>query len=224
MEPQQLDAHYGRTVTIDLCRPCGAFWFDSFESVALTPGAVLRMFVVISERKQDRPPLSASPACPRCRKTLVQTTDLQRSTRFHYWACPADHGRFITFAEFLREKNFVRPLSGAELEKLRASVKMIHCSSCGAPIDLAHSSICGHCRAPVSILDPEQMEKMVAELKQQEAKRQTVDPTLPMRLMTGRLDAEILFKKLDSPSSWAAGHGPDLLDIGITAIAEMLTT
>ena len=224
MESQQLDAHYGRTVTIDLCRPCGAFWFDSFESVALTPGSVLKMFAMIADRKQDRPPLSGSPTCPRCRKGLVRTTDLQRGTRFHYWACPADHGRFTPFAEFLREKNFVRPLSGDELEKLRANVKMIHCSSCGAPIDLAQSSICGHCRAPVSILDPAQMEKMVAELKQQEAKRQTVDPMLPMRLMTERLDAEVLFKKLDRRSSWAAGHGPDLLDIGIAAVAELLST
>ncbi|HMH50233.1 MAG TPA: hypothetical protein VK548_08380, partial [Candidatus Acidoferrum sp.] len=153
MAQLSVDAHYGRTVSLDLCHACGAFWFDVNESLALTPGAVLKLFVVIAERHGERRPPSGSSTCPRCRRTLALTFDMQRNVHFTYWRCPAEHGRFTSFAEFLREKDFVRPLSGPELDQLRANVKMIHCSSCGAPIDLERTSTCGYCRAPVSVLD-----------------------------------------------------------------------
>jgi len=211
-----VDAHYGRTVSLDLCHACGAFWFDVNESLALTPGAVLKLFVVIAERHADRRPPSGSPTCPRCRRTLALTSDMQRNVRFGYWRCPAEHGRFTTFAEFLREKNFVRPLSGQELEQLRASVTMIHCSSCGAPIDLEHTSTCGYCRAPVSVLDAKQVEAVVAQLKHAETERQTVDPALPMRLMADRLHVESLFKSFDQSSG--------LVEAGLATVAELLGT
>jgi uncharacterized protein YbaR (Trm112 family) len=209
-----VDAHYGRTVDLDLCHACGAFWFDVNESLALTPGAVLKLFVVIAERHQERRAPSGSPTCPRCRRTLVLTSDMQRNVHFSYWRCPAEHGRFTTFAEFLREKNFVRPLSALELEQLRANVKMIHCSSCGAPIDLEHTSTCPYCRAPVSVLDAKQVETVVAQLEHDEADRQTVDPTLPMRLMADRLHVERLFKDLD--------RSPGLIEAGLAGVAELL--
>jgi hypothetical protein len=215
MAQLSVDAHYGRTVSLDLCHGCGAFWFDVDESLALTPGAVLKLFVVIAERHQDRRPPSGLPTCPRCRRGLLLTSDMQRNIRFGYWRCPAEHGRFTTFAEFLREKNFVRPLSGPELDQLRANVKMIHCSSCGAPIDLAQTSTCGYCRAPVSVLDARQVETVVAQLKHDEANRKTVDPTLPMRLMADRLHVERLFKDLD--------HSPGLIEAGLAGVAELLT-
>lgn len=212
-------------MTLDLCHPCGAFWFDADESIALTPGAILRLFVVISEHQRDRRPPSGSPTCPRCRLGLALTSDMQRSTRFSYWRCPADHGRFITFAEFLREKNFVRPLSGGELAQLRANVKMIHCSSCGAPIDLERASACGYCRAPVSVLDARQVETAVSQLKRAETERQTVDPSLPVRLMADRLQVERLFRNLDRSSSWSDASGaPGLVEAGVAAVAEFLTS
>jgi hypothetical protein len=209
-----VDAHYGRTVDLDLCHACGAFWFDVSESLALTPGAVLKLFVIIAERHQERRPPSGSQTCPRCRRTLALTSDMQRNIHFSYWRCPAEHGRFTMFAEFLREKNFVRPLSGPELEQLRASVKMIHCSSCGAPIDLEHTSTCAYCRAPVSVLDAKQVETVVAQLKHDEADRKTVDPTLPIRLMADRLHVERLFKDLD--------RSPGLIEAGLAGVAELL--
>lgn len=211
-----VDAHYGRTVTLDLCHACGAFWFDVNESLALTPGAVLKLFMVIAEKHQERRPPSGSPTCPRCRRTLALTSDMQRNVHFSYWRCPAEHGRFTTFAEFLREKNFVRPLSAPELEQLRANVKMIHCSSCGAPIDLEHTSTCSYCRAPVSVLDAKQVESVVAQLKHDETDRKTVDPTLPMRLMADRLHVDRLFKDLD--------RSPGLVEAGLATVAELLGT
>ncbi len=50
MAAQTLDGHLGTTVSIDLCLPCQAFWFDSQESLRLSPGAVLRLFRIIGER------------------------------------------------------------------------------------------------------------------------------------------------------------------------------
>ena len=215
MSELSLDAHYGRTVSLDLCHGCGAFWFDVNESLALTPGAILKLFAVIAERHQERRPPAGSPRCPRCRRTLALTSDMQRNVHFTYWRCPAEHGRFITFAEFLREKNFVRPLSGPELDQLKASVKMIHCSSCGAAIDLEHTSTCGYCRAPVSVLDAKQLETVVAQLQRAETERGKVDPALPMRLMADRLHVEHLFKSLDRSSP------PGLIEAGLAALSDL---
>jgi hypothetical protein len=218
-----VDAHYGRTVGLDLCHACGAFWFDVDESLALTPGAILRLFVVIGEHQKDRRAAAGSPTCPRCHHGLALTSDMQRNTRFSYWRCPADHGRFITFAEFLREKNFVRPLSGQELVQLRANVKMIRCSSCGAPIDLEHTSVCGYCRAPVSMLDARQVETVATHLKQAEAERRIVDPALPMRLMADRLRVERLFESFDGSAGRSNPIGSGLVEAGLAAVAEFLT-
>lgn len=219
-----VDGHYGRTVGLDLCHTCGALWFDVNESLALTPGAVLRLFVVIGEHLKDRRAGPGSPTCPCCRHGLALTVDMQRNIRFRYWRCPADHGRFITFAEFLREKNFVRPLSGQELAQLRANVKMIRCSSCGAPIDLEQTSVCDYCRAPVSILDARQVETVVGQLKQAEAERLTIDPALPMRLMAERLRVERLFESFDRPTVWSSAYGaPGLVEAGLAAFAELFT-
>ena len=61
MAQLSVDAHYGRTVSLDLCHACGAFWFDVDESLALTPGAVLKLFVIIAERHLERRLLRREP-------------------------------------------------------------------------------------------------------------------------------------------------------------------
>src|SRR4030095_13615596 len=87
-------------------------WFDRQESLALTPGAVLRLFRELHEHRAERHLFQAeSMACPRCHHRLVATTDRARATTFTYWRCPPDEGRAPTFFDFLREKNFVKPLS-----------------------------------------------------------------------------------------------------------------
>jgi hypothetical protein len=226
MEAPTMDGHYGARVALDLCPPCGGIWFDGHESVTLTPGAVLRLFLMIDEHRiEARRPLPSRLACPRCRAPLALTVDRQRATRFCYWRCPHDHGRFITFAEFLREKNFVRPLSGAELAELRRNVTQVSCSSCGAPIDLAATSQCGYCRAPVSILDASQVEKVVADLKQAEERRQTVDPTLAARLVMDRLAAERRWNQLELRPGWDAGvlgGGQGIVETGVAALVRLL--
>ena len=58
-------------------------------------------------------------SCPRCHQGLVATADRVRATAFSYWRCPGDEGRATTFFDFLREKNFVKPLSPERLAELR---------------------------------------------------------------------------------------------------------
>lgn len=224
MASQTLEGHYGRPVGLDSCAGCGAFWFDTHESIVLTPGSVLRLFTLIHDKgAEPRPPLPDTLACPRCRGRLARTADLQRGTRFHYWRCPADHGRFITFAEFLREKDFVRPLAPAELAELRRHVQMIRCSSCGAPVDLATGSVCGHCRAPVSMLDPDQVEVTVRALKQAEIRRTTEDPALAARLLMDRLEVQRLLGDREGGGLHLSGP-VGLVEAGISAVAGLLAT
>jgi hypothetical protein len=117
-----------------------------------------------------------NPRCPRCRAGLLLTHDIQRTNRIVYHRCPDGHGRFTTFFQFLREKSFVRDLSKIEIDKLKATVAQVRCSSCGAPIDLARDAACSYCHAPISILDPDAVNKALAELTSQAAARHAIDP------------------------------------------------
>jgi hypothetical protein len=224
MASETLDGNYGRTIAIDLCHDCGALWFDGAESLALTPGAVLRLFQLVHARAAERQPHPfGALACPRCAHSLTATTDRQRTTRFDYWRCAGGHGRFITFAEFLREKNFVRPLDARELAELRKHVQSVRCSGCGAGVDLVRGSTCEYCRAPVSIVDPRQVEKIVHRLQQAEIERQTVDPELPARLAMDRLEVERLWEKLDPAGARSvAPRRQGLLEAGIAVVADLL--
>ena len=210
---QDFERKYGTVVSIDICHPCGALWFDKWEDLALTPGAVLRLFVVINDnRPAARNPLGTNLACPLCRARLVLTTDMQRSTRFQYWRCPAEHGHFITFFEFLREKNFIRPLSMAEVDALKQNVGHVTCSSCGAPVDLNAGAACPYCRAPLSMLDARQVDAVVQELKREEARREeaghgAVDPAIPARL---------------APVSFEASGSGGLVEAGVAALVDFL--
>lgn len=100
-----------------------------------------------------RAPLSSTAACSRCHEPLVATHDQQCQSKFEYRRCPDDHGRLITFFNFLREKDFIRPMSSAQLDELRKNLQSVNCSNCGAPIDLAEAAVCSHCATPLSILD-----------------------------------------------------------------------
>jgi hypothetical protein len=219
MEEQRLAGMYGRTVSIDLCQACTGMWFDGLESLQLTPGAVLGLFKLFHERRGDGTPTMGDPRCPRCNVPLSEATDMQRATRFRYLRCPAEHGHFITFFEFLREKNFVRPLSAAEIRQVRDRIGVIHCSGCGAPVDLEHSATCAYCGAPISMLDPEQVERAIRALQTAETRRSTVDPAWPARLTLDRLAVE---HELGEPR---AGGGPlrlGLLDAGLKAVTDIL--
>ena len=50
MQEATFDGHLGRHVSIDICHACQSFWFDTRESVALTPGSTLTLFRIIGEK------------------------------------------------------------------------------------------------------------------------------------------------------------------------------
>ena len=166
MTAQALDAQPTlRPVDAYSCASCNLFWFDNTASIQLSPKAVLALFEAIGKASTaTRTPLASNFSCPRCQSALAFTHDLQRTTRFTFWRCPLDRGQLITFNQFLREKNFIRAPSPAELERLRATVKQISCSQCGAPIDLATDNACPHCGAAVALIDPEGVTKALQDL------------------------------------------------------------
>jgi hypothetical protein len=197
MEEHTLASHNGRSVSLDLCVPCQSFWFDARESMALTPASTLALFRVIGEHTSRSHATAAELAkCPRCQARLRLTTDMQRNTRFGYLRCPNSHGRLITFFEFLKEKDFVRPLTAPQLAELRQTVQVLNCSNCGAPVDLAKASACGHCRSPLSMLDLSQAEALIEQLQRADRSGQPVDPALPMNLERARRQTEATFAGL----------------------------
>jgi hypothetical protein len=224
MTAQTLEGHLGTTVVIDLCLPCQMFWFDAQESLRLSPGAVLVLFRIIGEGALEGPAVSNSrPACPRCHLRLVPTHDRQRNTPFHYLRCPGEHGRLISFVEFLREKDFIRPLSAQQIADLRKSVPIVNCSNCGAPIDLAVSSACGHCGSPLSMLDLKQAGALVAALREAARPDRPIDPTLPLRLEQARREVEASFAGFEHGERWFGDvTRGGLVGAGLSALGRWL--
>jgi len=223
MAAHTLGGHLGRNVDIDACAGCQAFWFDRSESVQLSPASTLNLFTLIGEALSGRRgTVAAVLKCPRCRSRLLNTHDMQRNAPFRYWRCPHEHGRLITFVEFLREKNFVRPLSAQQLDELRRNIQTVNCSNCGAPIDLARASSCGHCGSPLSMLDLKQAEIVVAQLRHASEPR-SVSTSLPLELARARREVEEAFEGSGTAAEWwrdASTFG--LVEVGLTAVARLL--
>jgi hypothetical protein len=222
MQPQRLPRKPLGTVTVDLCVSCQALWFDAFESVQLTPGATLELFETI--RKSTPASSGSLPArmpCPRCTQSLEITHDLQRTTRFTYYRCLSGHGRFTPFVQFLREKDFIRPLSPPELARLKSVIRIVRCSSCGGPVDLEKDAVCPYCRAPIAILDTDAVNSTVRALETAETRRTTVDVDA---LVDGMLEAHRNSIAQD-PMPIAGGAGAelavDLVGLGLAAMASL---
>ena len=219
MEAQAVEAHAAvRPIEINACAPCNLFWFDKSESVRLTPRAVLELFQYIGKAGSARNALAANFSCPVCSAALVLTHDVQRTTRFTYWRCRNDHGRLTTFHQFLREKNFIRAPSPAELARLRATVRQISCSQCGAPVDLEADSACTHCGAPVALIDPDGIANALRELAAAAPPaaapdREVVRTTLSDAQVNAIFDLERMRQR---------GRDDDLVAIGAAAIGALV--
>ena len=177
MEKRRLERMHHGEVVIDLCFSCQGIWFDDFESVQITPGGTLELFKLLHQHRDDqRQPLTDPLRCPRCKEKLLHGMDVAKhGGGFNYHRCLQKHGRFTTFAQFMIEKGFVRQLSPAEITELSAKVGIIRCNACGAPVDIRKDHACGHCRSPISILDPEAVENALSRYKHAEEKRTTRD-------------------------------------------------
>lgn len=227
---QELPAEetYGRQLAIDICQTCHGLWFDGAELLQLSAHSTLELFRTMSEittSPEPRQPAGRM-SCPRCGAPLEEGTDIQRGTRFHFARCRRGHGRFLTFFQFLRAKNFVRTLSPRELKALREHIRQINCSNCGAAVDVERGSACLYCRTPISMIDPGQVETTIRDLELTNARRQTVDPTLPIRMMEERLRAERAFAETDS--GWVLTlvrqqRSTDLVEAGLRALKHLFT-
>lgn len=225
MTARAFERTYAQPVTIDICDACQGIWFDDLEMVTLSPGATLDLFRHIhAAAGAARQSLGARMSCPRCRRTLGEAHDMQRNTRFTYFRCPDGHGRFTTFFQFLRARNFVRTLTAREIAELRRHVRQINCANCGGPIDINADVACNFCKTPVSMLDPDQMQKVALELQRATMPR-PVDPALPLSLLTERLRVEKSFPTTDPHDSLIAvltrDHGT-LVDAGLAILRSIL--
>jgi Zn-finger nucleic acid-binding protein len=224
MEVHLLDGHLGRSIEVDLCEPCQSLWFDGKENLQLTPGATLALFRAIGEHVRKPEPNDAELVkCPHCKARLRRTQDMQRHTRFTYFRCPNEHGRLTTFFDFLKEKDFIRPLTPQQIAELRKNVQIINCSNCGGPVDLARGAACAHCGSPLSMLDMNQAERLVAQLKAADAGSRTVDPALPLALARARAETEAAFKGVPGHDPWTnEGWSMGLVGAGFAELIRLL--
>jgi hypothetical protein len=220
MTDQAVETFSGRGAPgVGSCANCNLLWFDQSGSISLTPRAVLGLFQYIAQAAgAPKTPLASSFHCPRCGGELALTYDMQRSTRFTYWRCANDLGQLFTFNHFLREKNFIRSPSLAELAKLRDTVRQISCSQCGGPIDLTKDTGCTHCGAPIALIDPDGVAKAVHDLTSGNASiSQATQEQTSVAFSNAQLDALFNQRRIDDQEG-----GSDLLAIGIGAIGALI--
>jgi uncharacterized protein YbaR (Trm112 family) len=218
-----LDGRLGTHVTVDVCTGCQAFWFDQHKSLQLAPGSTLKLMKFIGEHSSTvKPALSNLLQCPRCAGPLSLTHDLVRNMRFSYWGCASGHGRFITFFDFLKEKNFIHALSPQEIQQLKQSVQSVNCCNCGASIDLQTNMACPYCHSAISMLDMKQQQQMLAQLREA-AEPRPVDPTLPLKLAQAKAETAALFQA-DDTEWWEDARSGDLVQAGLKAVARWITS
>ncbi len=175
MVTHRFERKLGGEVMLDLCFGCQGIWFDEYESLRLAPAGVVELFKRIHEHRDDqRLPLASPLRCPRCDERLIHSQDRVKSGLFNYQRC-GQHGRFITFSQFMIEKGFVRQLTPVEIKEISVRIGVVHCTGCGAPVDIRKESACTHCRAPIAILDPRAVEAALAGY-QQVALKQAAPP------------------------------------------------
>lgn len=222
MAGHRFDGQYGRAIDIDVCAACSGLWLDAMESHQLSPGATLDLFRLMATVTPANVPLRPHKPCPRCGLRMKREIDKQRSTTFEVFRCPRGHGRYMTFLSFMRAKNFVRDLTVAEMNELRRHVRMIKCVNCGAHVDITTESACRYCRAAIAMLDPDQLQRTVADLERAETRRRTIDPTLPLRMAEERLRTERVFADLAAHGHASQRASWSLVDTGLHAVAALV--
>lgn len=188
MERKSLPAKSGGAIDIDVCFACQAIWFDKGESWQLAPDGVVQLFQLVhSAGKATTPQFAARLGCPHCKTTLNKAFDLVKTSRFSFFSCTHEHGRFTAFHQFLVEKQFVRELSPAERLTLSAQVSQIRCNGCGAGVNLKTETACGYCRAPISVFDRDAAKKAIDHYLLERGKQLPTQPnTSPAIASTDR--------------------------------------
>jgi hypothetical protein len=226
METLCLPGVSGGTVDLDLCFACHGLWFDPQENLKLAPAAVAELFRVLHERRDAaRQPLAAKVHCPRCNTALAQGFDVVRSGRYITYRCPNRDGRFATFSSFMIEKGFVRQLTNPEIDDIARRVAVIHCSSCGAPVDIRKDHACPHCRSAFSLLDPKAVERALQGYARAVTTSSTVKaPELADALIMVERDRQRAAGEAQTQrgSLLSSGTDVDLWTLGIRLVAAVL--
>jgi hypothetical protein len=225
MTEWKLAGRLGAQFTIDVCTPCQAFWFDRHEDLGLSPASTLQLMKYIGDHSSaPKSPFNDRLMCPRCGSGLTLAHNMAKNVRFVYWQCPSQHGHFMSFFDFLKEKNFIRPLSPVEIQNLRQSVQEIHCSNCGASVNLQTNSSCPFCHSPISVLDLQDQQRILAQLKEAaDASNKPVDPALPLNLAMAKAQASNYFYIEHDSQWWADSVTLDLVVAGLKGIASLLS-
>ena len=222
MNALSVDARQGATLNIDLCPACRAIWFDRFEDLQLSPAATLKIFGIIGEQSgAAASPWPGTVGCPRCSVRLFHTHDIQRTTKFQYWRCDAGHGRLMSFVDFLRAKDFVRPLTPQQIDELRQNVQMINCSNCGGTIDLAKDTVCAHCGSAVSMLDLKQMAKTIGQLQAAAAGHQAIADAEAAKAAAPARGAD-LDALIAAIRARGGSDSPSLIETGFSMLGDLL--
>lgn len=124
----------------------------------------------------------------------------------------------------------MRPLSPAQVAELRAQVRSVNCSNCGAPIDLQTSSACAYCRAALSMLDFTQVERMLTALRDAEDRRaenaqqaSLGAALLPLALARERRHVEAFFSQIEQKPDWGSwSDSSGLVEAGVSAVVGLL--
>jgi hypothetical protein len=224
MESQALERHGQGTVSVELCFTCAGIWFDHLASVELAPAAVISLFKQIhAHQDTPRQPVSGTMNCPRCPGALVLSFDVAKSGRFSYFRCARGDGRFTPFVQFLREKQFIRSLTPVEVQQIKAQKRPMTCSQCGAPVDLELGTECTYCHTPLSLLDPDAVEKAV-RMWSAAQDREHKAPS-PGAVAEALLKVQGPTAQGSAPGAWHAGRysaGVDLVSAGIDILGTLL--
>lgn len=222
-----LDSQLGTPVSFAVCAPCQSFWFEMFRSLQLSTASTLKLMKFIGENSSAAKPQSAPvKRCPECQGQLLLTHDWQRNSKFNYWRCANEHGRFISFLDFLREKDFIHPVTHEQLAHLKKTMQTVNCSNCGAPIDLNKDSACTHCGSPICMLDMTQPQKMIEQLQKAGAKPPWMqDPSIALDLAKVMVkgDSPAMYYHQDLGPGWhddASAFG--LVQAGLLTVAGWL--
>lgn len=227
MLPQGLERVGGGVVELDLCFACQGVWFDPQENLQLAPAAIVELFRQMhAHRNTARQPLPRTLQCPRCPKPLTQGFDVVRSGRYMTYRCAVRHGRFSTFSSFMIEKGFVRLLTVPEIDDIAQRVAVIHCNSCGAPVDLRQDHACPHCRSALSLLDPKAVERALQGYAKASAQSAGVQlPALADALVMLERDRQNAQREAAKPNGSVFQRtvpDVDLWDLGVTLVWHLL--
>jgi len=224
MQVQRLPAQQRGDVEIDFCFDCQGLWFDHLENLKLAPEAIVTMFKAMhAHRDTPHRPLANRLSCPACHGTLAQGFDLVKSGRYITHRCAGRHGRFSSFSSFMIEKDFVRQLTQPEIADIAAKVGVIHCSCCGAPVDLRKEDACSHCRSALSLLDPQAVEKALQHYAHTPARRtshhpaEVADALVAMARERSRLQRDV--SPLTAPVTGLLAV--DLFAVGLNLVAGL---